>query len=118
LIWKKSCSKIYVKPLSRENYLESSSDIFSLIQENFTEDKDKCIKLKDIYTSYKETSVFRAVKKDAQRGLNLSTFTDKLKADSALRKNIVERDKYFNGIKMNCAVLTGWTKDETEPIDI
>ena len=102
----------------KTNYLESSSDIFSFIQENFTEDKDKCIKLKDIYTAYKETSVFRALKKDAQRGLNLSTFTEKLKADSALRKNIVERNKHFNGKQMTSDVLTGWTKEEKEPDDI
>lgn len=102
----------------KANYLQSSSDIFSFIQENFTEEKDKFIKLKDIYTAYKETSVFRAMKKDAQRGLNLSTFTEKLKADSALRKNIVERNKHFNGKQMTSDVLTGWTRDEKEPDDI
>jgi hypothetical protein len=102
----------------KANYLQSSSDIFSFIQENFTEEKDKFIKLKDIYTAYKETSVFRAMKKDAQRGLNLSTFKEKLKSDSALRKSIVERDKYFNGIHMKSDVLIGWTRDENEPDDI
>ena len=102
----------------KANYLQSSSDIFSFIQENFTEDKDKFIKLKDIYLAYKETSVFRAMKKDAQRGLNLSTFTEKLKSDSALRKNIVDRDKYFNKVQMKSDVLTGWSKDEKEPENI
>jgi P4 family phage/plasmid primase-like protien len=102
----------------KANYLQSSSDIYSFIQETFTEDKNKFVKLKDIYTAYKDTSVFRAMKKEAQRGLNLSTFTEKLKIDSSLKKNIVERNGYFNTIQMTSDVLTGWTRDEKEPDDI
>jgi P4 family phage/plasmid primase-like protien len=102
----------------KENYLQSSSDIYSFIQESFTEDKDKFVKLKDIYTAYKGTSVFRAMKKESQRGLNLSTFKEKLKMDSSLKKNIVERDEYFKGIQMKSDVLIGWTQDEKEPDDI
>ena len=104
--------------IRKANYLQSSSDIYAFIQETFTPCETKCIKLKEIYLAYKETSVFRALKKDAQRALNLSTFTEKLQSDTALRKHIVPRDKYFNGIHMKSDVLTGWTMDEKEPDEI
>jgi P4 family phage/plasmid primase-like protien len=101
--------------IRKANYLQSSSDIYSFIEETFTPCETKFIKLKDIYTAFKETSVFRAMKKDAQRAMNLSTFTEKLQSDSALRKHIKGRNELFDGKQMTCPVLTGWTMDDKEP---
>lgn len=100
-------------------YLNSSCDIISWINDELVRidvNKSEPIKLKDIYTRFKDVDRFKTFTKKEQRTYCQKYFINLLMTSKELKPFIVLADKYHNGIKLTSPCLIGYKfiNDECE----
>ena len=92
--------ELYIPPCVKyrsANYVMDSDELYQWFSENYelTNEKDDILKMKDIYSLFKDSEFFAEKTKEEKRKLNYKGFI------GAVNKSIAFQGKYFNDTKKN-----------------
>jgi len=97
-------------------YLGVSDDIYSwfkdeyckLNEEELNTEIDKPISIKEIFETFKASSFYENLSKNDKRNYNFAKFKELLHTNLFLKLFFMERDKYYNGIRVKKPSIVGW----------
>ena len=97
------------KAASKE-YMAMSDDISNWFSENFDENSNSVIMVKDVYAVFTRTELYMNMTKQDKRTNNLNKFTQRLQENMFIGKYFRERDTYHNKIKYKSAFIAGFVE--------
>jgi phage/plasmid-associated DNA primase len=94
--------------IKNKEQMVASDDFFGWFEKTFKPCNDApAVKMKEVYSIFENSPFFCNLSKNDKRIYNQKYFKEKMENHNMIKKYIVARDKYFNGIKMTGDVLVG-----------
>ena len=102
-----------------KKYVMNSDGFYGWIEENYTITKknDDIVKLKDLYSYYKESNMYNNSTKKDKKLLNFKKFSEDIKYHIVLKNMYKDNDTRINGIKIKGKRLHGLLLKEFENSD-
>ena len=94
-------------------YRKKSDNIYNWFSENYSEDKNSVVMIKNAYSMFKESELYINMTKQEKRANNLHNFTEEIKENMFIGKHFKDRDTTYNKIKYKSAYIVGFL---TEPV--
>jgi hypothetical protein len=89
-------------------YMKKSDNIYNWFSENYEEDKNSVVMIKDTYNAFKESELYINMTKQEKRANNLHNYTEEIKENMFIGKHFKDRDTTHNKIKYKSAYIVGY----------
>ena len=89
-------------------YMKKSDNIYGWFSEQFEENQDSVIMLKDAYSLFKQSELYINMSKQEKRSNTLTNFTEEIQKNIFLKKYFRERDTRYNKIKYKSSYIVGY----------
>jgi phage/plasmid-associated DNA primase len=95
-------------------YMKKSDNIYNWFSENYKEDANSVIMVKNAYNAFKESELYMTMSKQEKRANNLHNFTEEIKENMFIGKYFKPADTYHNKIKYKSAYIVGFAERPRE----
>jgi phage/plasmid-associated DNA primase len=91
-------------------YMKKSDNIYNWFTENYEEDKNSVVMIKDTYNAFKESELYINMTKQEKRANNLHNFTEEIKENMFIGKHFKARDTSYKGKQYKSAYIVGFAE--------
>jgi phage/plasmid-associated DNA primase len=91
-------------------YMKKSDNIYNWFSENYVEDKNSVVMIKDAYSAFKESELYINMTKQEKRANNLHNYTEEIKENMFIGKHFKARDTTYKGKQYKSAYIVGFAE--------